>query len=168
MYECGDNCPYKTYKQFYEYYGSFTYADDWVLAALESTTVTYTGNYAGAVPVTFEFAKYSDRARIEAAQKGTAYMNVWMYVIREYEDAIDDCEKSCGQSGDCNEFSDNDAGPVDAWDEGVAFYAGSLEGEAQGGSSDGQLVYRLAEKRCANFGTCTLSLALAPAPGPQP
>ena len=41
-----------------------------------------------------------------------------------------------------------------AWDEGVAFYAGSLEGTAHGGSSAGKMVYRLAEKRCANFGTC--------------
>ena len=42
-----------------------------------------------------------------------------------------------------------------AWDEGVAFYTGSLEGTS--GSSDGKLVYRLAEKRCANFGTCGLN-----------
>merc|ERR1719272_2411369 len=43
---------------------------------------------------------------------------------------------------------------VHAWDEGVAFYAGSLEGTAQGGTSAGKMVYRLAERRCANFGTC--------------
>merc|ERR1712086_781960 len=58
------------------------------------------------------------------------------------------------------EFSDS-FGPdspqykaVHAWDEGVAFYAGSLEGPNVGGSSAGEMVYRLAEKRCANFGTC--------------
>ena len=44
-----------------------------------------------------------------------------------------------------------------AWDEGVAFYAGSLEGPNVGGSSAGKMVYRLAEKRCANFGTCGLA-----------
>jgi hypothetical protein len=37
----------------------------------------------------------------------------------------------------------------------VAFYTGSLEGTAYGGSGDGKLLYRLAEKRCANFGTCS-------------
>jgi len=37
----------------------------------------------------------------------------------------------------------------------VAFYAGSLEGTDDGGNSAGELQYRLAEKRCANFDTCT-------------
>jgi hypothetical protein len=44
---------------------------------------------------------------------------------------------------------------VHAWDEGVAFYTGTLEGTTSGGNSAGKLVYRLAEKRCANFGTCS-------------
>ena len=77
-------------------------------------------------------------------------MNVWMYVIREFEDAIDDC-KTC--TSECNEFSHN-SGSVHAWDEGVAFYSGTLEGELEGGNSAGKLVYRLADKRCGNFGTC--------------
>ena len=75
-------------------------------------------------------------------------MNVWMYVIREFEDAIDDCQHC---ESECNEFSVN-SGSVHAWDEGVAFYSGSLEGAY--GSSGGKLLYRLANKRCANFGTC--------------
>ena len=45
---------------------------------------------------------------------------------------------------------------VHAWDEGVAFYTGSLEGTAYGGSDAGKLLYRLAEKRCKNFGTCSV------------
>ena len=32
---------------------------------------------------------------------------------------------------------------VHAWDEGVAFYTGSLEGTAYGGSDDGKLLYRI-------------------------
>ena len=31
---------------------------------------------------------------------------------------------------------------------------GALEGTEVGGNDAGKLVYRLAEKRCANFGTC--------------
>merc|ERR1719247_2754950 len=141
-------CPYKHYKQFYDYYGSFTYADDWALAALDGTTLTF----AAPASLTFNFNDAANAARKEAVKKGTAYMNVWMYVIREFEDAIDDCH-TC--TANCNEFSANDAGPVHAWDEGVAFYAGSLEGKVQGGNSAGKLAYRLAEKRCANFGTCS-------------
>ena len=55
-----------------------------------------------------------------------------------------------------------------AWDEGVAFYTGSLEGAAPGGNSAGKLAYRLAEKRCAGLGICTLTLALALALTPYP
>jgi hypothetical protein len=72
-------------------------------------------------------------------------MNVWMYVIREMEDALDDCENDCKKTG-CNDD------PVRAWDEAVAFYTGSLEGID--GMGSGKLLYALADKRCANFRTC--------------
>merc|ERR1711972_496969 len=52
---------------------------------------------------------------------------------------------------DCNGLS---IASVHAWDEGVAFYTGSLEGAAAGGNAAGKLSYRLAEKRCADFKTC--------------
>lgn len=83
----------------------------------------------------------------EIIKKGTAYMNVWMYVIRELEDAIEDCRTGCAAlDDDCN------ADPVHAWDEAVAFYTGSLEGTD--GSGSGHLLYSLADKRCVNFRTC--------------
>jgi hypothetical protein len=45
---------------------------------------------------------------------------------------------------------------VHAIDEAAAFYAGSLEGSSVlGQPDDGKLIFRLAEKRCGNFGTCT-------------
>jgi len=72
-------------------------------------------------------------------------MNVWMYVIREMEDAIHDCQNGCTTTS-CNDD------PVHAWDEAVAFYVGSLE--SGGGTADGSLLHQLADKRCVNFGTC--------------
>ena len=83
----------------------------------------------------------------EAIKKGTAYMNVWMYVVREFEDALDDCKDTCTIEN-CNDDA------VYAWDEGVAFYTGSLEG--QDGLTSGYLPYKytLANKRCENFKTC--------------
>jgi hypothetical protein len=66
-----------------------------------------------------------------------------MYVVYEMEDALNDCKSSCIN---CNDE------PVHAWDEAVAFYAGSLEGID--GSGNGNLVYALSDKRCANFKTC--------------
>jgi len=89
-----------------------------------------------------------DAIRSELVKKGTAYQAVWMYVLHEFEDAIADCI-----AGDI--FDNDHSTPGDAphaWDEGWAFYAGSLEGTDGGGS--GTLLYMLAEKRCSNFGTC--------------
>ena len=52
------------------------------------------------------------------------------------------------------DVTDNEDG-VHAWDEAVAFYTGSLEGTASAGTSSGKMLFRLAEKRCANYGTCS-------------
>jgi len=68
---------------------------------------------------------------------------VWMYVVHEFEDALMDCNDVA--------LKDND-NAVHAWDEGVAFYTGSLEGPL--GDGAGQLLHALADKRCANFDTC--------------
>jgi hypothetical protein len=94
------------------------------------------------------FAGTGNAGRVQGVKKGSAYMNVWLYTIREFEDAIDDCENGCTT---CNMDG------VHAWDEGVAFYTGSLEGDISGGTSSGKLLYRLAQKRCSNFGTCDAS-----------
>merc|ERR1711988_439317 len=145
MYDGCPGCPYKHYSMFYDYYGDYKYADTWVLAALAGASTGFPNVRGNA-----DFNIVDDVAtRTEAVKKGTAYMNVWMYVIREFEDAIDDC-LTC--TSNCNEHSSDNA--VHAWDEGVAFYAGSLEGTDLGGDSAGLLPYRLAEKRCANFRTC--------------
>jgi len=117
------------FEQYKSYFGNNgDYSNRMVLDALDGTGTC---------------ATCDEIARNEIAKKTSAYIGVWMYVIREMEDAIDDCQSGCI---DCNDD------PVHAWDEAVAFYSGSLEGTA--GSSNGKLLYRLAEKRCGNFGTC--------------
>jgi hypothetical protein len=87
MYRC-THCPYNTYEKFYEYYGEFDYADKWVQAAFDGKATTFSNGNAN-------FQLYDFEGRTEAIKKGTAYMNVWMYVIRELEDAIDDCVEEC-------------------------------------------------------------------------
>jgi len=57
---------------------------------------------------------------------------------------MDDCKGGCI---DCNDDV------VHAWDEGVCFYTGSIEGQ-DGLTSDGKLLHQLADKRCQNFKTC--------------
>jgi Low iron-inducible periplasmic protein len=85
----------------------------------------------------------SDTRHKEAVKKGAAFMNTAMYVIRELEDALDDCAAKDATRND-------DA--VHALDEAVAFYTGSLEGTDGAGS--GVQMYALAEKRCVDFKTC--------------
>jgi len=143
-----DGCPYFDFTMYYRYYGSYDYANRFVLAAITGQETRF-GN--GDASVNMNFNGQDDALRKECIKKGTAYMNAYMYAIREFEDAIDDCVGGCS-GGQCNSLS-LDAS-VHAWDEGVAFYTGSLEGQIKGGNSDGKLSYRLAEKRCVNFKTC--------------
>ena len=146
MYDGCPGCPYKTYTKFYKYYLDFDYADKWVSAALSGENMDFTSGRHSPN----NFAVLGDAARIEAAKKGTAYMNVWMFVMSEFEESIAVCKSESAEHD-----HDTNLPSVHAWDEGVAFYTGSLEGTAYGGSGDGKLLYRLAEKRCANFGTCS-------------
>merc|ERR1719236_459539 len=67
MYDGCPGCPYKHYKQFYDYYGSFTYADDWALAALDGTTLTWAAPAPGASA--FNFGDAHNNARKEAVKK---------------------------------------------------------------------------------------------------
>merc|ERR1712032_1004157 len=145
-----DGCPYTDFTMYKNYYGDMDYADKMVLAAITAGSSGFTGKG------NMDFAGKADVLRKEVIKKGTAYMNAYMYAIREFEDAIDDCKDGCANgitdSGkDCNSKS---SAAVHAWDEGVAFYTGSLEGATVGGNSAGVFSYRLAEKRCVNFKTC--------------
>ena len=150
MYDGCPGCPYTHYKQFYDYYGDFDYADKWVSSALAGTDMSFASGKFGPN----NFATMHAVARIEAVKKGTVLMHVWMYAIREFEKAIDACI-TC--AANCNEFSTNDGGSLHEWDEGVAFYTGSREGTAQGGHPAGKMVYHQVEMRCA-IGTCALRL----------
>ena len=100
-------------------------------AALDGADMSFSSDKHGPN----NFSGMHNDARVEAVKKGTAYMNVWMYAVREFENAIDDCE-TC--TTNCNQHSTN-SDSVHAWDEGVAFYTGSLEGTAYGGDGDGKL-----------------------------
>lgn len=137
MYRC-ERCPYKTFSKFRDYYGFFDYADKWIDAAFDGGGTKFNRGNAN-------FARYGFKAKSEAIKKASAYMSIWMYVIREMEDALDNCKNDCKKTG-CNDDT------VRAWDEAVAFYTGSLEGPEGGGS--GNLMYALADKRCKDFKTC--------------
>ena len=115
------------YELYKAYWGSGTYADDFVSTFFDAAS------------------ERPDRIAplSELIVQGIAYQNTWMYVIHEMEDAILDCI-----AGDIS----NNGGAVLAWDEAWAFYAGSAE--LGDGSTSGFQPYALAEKRCKNFATC--------------
>jgi len=141
MISCNPGCPFADAQMYVDYYGRSDYADDWVLSAFDNKETEFTLGNA-------DFSQLTLVGRTEAIKKGTAYMNVFMYVIREFEDAVVDCRTECDLDV-CNDA------PVHAWDEGVAFYTGSEEGEiGDNKSADGYFLHQLADKRCENFNTC--------------
>ena len=65
-------------------------------AALAGTSMSFTSGKHSPN----DFSALGDAARKEAVKKGTAYMNVWMYAVREFEDAIDDCTRISARTDD--------------------------------------------------------------------
>ena len=139
-------CPYKDYLMYYEYYQNVSYADQWVRAALDGASTGFNSGEGDA-----DFTNADDAVRVESAKTGIVAMSVWMYTIRKFEEGLDDCESRC--------ISCNFNG-VHAWDEGVAFYAGSLVGEVglgvdrDGDSDDSALLFNMANQQCKAFATC--------------
>lgn len=129
---------YKDMGMFVDYYGSSDYADKWIMAALSGGSTGFSGLGDA------NFGLLDEIGRKEAVIKGTVFLAIFMYVIRELEDAIDDCVTEC-DTDSCNDD------PVHALDEAVAFYTGSL---TITDGTDGNLLFSLAEKRCENFATC--------------
>jgi len=126
------------YEKYLNYYGQYDYANQIVLAAFAGVKTDF-------INFNNDFSEYEYDGKEQIIKKATAYIVIWMYVIRELEDALDDCREACTIEN-CNDD------PVHAWDEAVAFYTGSLEGTD--GSGSGKLAYALADKRCTNFKTC--------------
>jgi len=146
MLDCQPGCPMADPEMFAKYYGQPDYGDRWIKAAFTGGKTDYSNGDA-------DFKDWGYTGRNEVIKKGSVYLNVFMYVIREFEDAVIDCKTDCDKDTNCND------GPVYAWDEGVAFYSGSMEGTD--GKSSGVFLHQLADKRCKNFKTCGLNGDLA-------
>lgn len=137
MWQC-ENCPKDYYEAFVEYYGDFDYGNQIVLAAFEGRSTSFDRFNSN-------FGIYGYDGRTQIIKKATAYVIIWMAVVSQLEDSLDDCFSRC-TSEDCN----NDL--ANSWDQAVAFYTGMLEGD--NGSGNGKLLHALADKRCSNFKTC--------------
>jgi len=71
-------CPYKDFKYFYDYYGTPDYAHQWIEAAFDGESTKFRNGNA-------DFGKYGFVGRQQVIQKGSAYISVFMYVVREFE-----------------------------------------------------------------------------------
>ena len=125
-------------QRFLEYYGQSDYAEKWVRAALDGTPADFASGRGGA-----DFSGATEGARAEAAGRGVVVLGLWMAVVRQLASAADLCVQGCVS---CN------AETLVAFDEAVALYVGSLEG--QDGSGDGVLLYAAADELCSAFKTC--------------
>merc|ERR1711865_556644 len=122
---------------FHKYYGQWDYADQLVQAAFSGSSTNFTPLHGNS-----DFSIFSLVGQEQLVKKMSAYMNVFMYVLHEFEAAVGKCNKE-------TPYDNEDA--IHAWDEGVAFYSGYLSGVD--GAEGGNMVYALAEKRGGDFGT---------------
>jgi len=141
MIECSTGCPFTEAQMFVKYYGQPNYGDEWILSAFGRRETDFKNGNA-------DFSLYGDDGLGEVIKKGSVYLNAFMYVIGEFEDAIVNCRTQCDTSN-CNDDS------VHAWDAGVAFYTGSVEGTD--GTPSGYMLHQLADTRCRNFKTCGMN-----------
>jgi hypothetical protein len=140
MRPCSTCGYYPDFRKFHEYYGDVAYAHKWIEAAFYKEKTNFENGRGNA-----DFGIMDKGALSEAISKGSAYMSVLMYVIRELEDSMAKCNACESQTGTCGDAA------VHSLDEAVAFYVGSLEG--RDGSGDGVFMYNLADKRSIDFKT---------------
>eukprot|EP00980_Cylindrotheca_fusiformis_P003787 scaffold834_cov123-Cylindrotheca_fusiformis.AAC.34 len=131
MWECS-HCPFSEFRKFYEYYEEFNYADRIISSAFRGERMQLTnGN--------MDFGFYTEYALSEFIHMAMSHLSIWMYTIRQMEQALAECDK-----GNYNEG-------VHFWDEAVAYYSGSRSVQPE---TNGELVFGEAELRCGAFATC--------------
>lgn len=125
-------CPHRTFEKFFYYYDVPDYGDRWVMAAFDTSQTHFARGNA-------DFSTYGGAGHKQAIVFGSAFLNVWMYVIHKMEEALSICKSEQGDR-------------LNSWDQAVAFYTGSMEGE--NGTRTGQMIHALADILCADFKTC--------------
>jgi hypothetical protein len=130
------SCMCEDFNRYLILYGVHSYADKWFEAArLGKSTNFYFGNA--------DFSTFGLEGKSVAMTTSTLILHIWMHVIYLMEKSVGDCEKT---------YIDKDG--IHSWDQAVAFYTGSLEGNGSGGQDTGFLLNQLANKFCKKFKTC--------------
>ena len=129
----GDFIP--EFSDFLAYYGDTDYADKWVSAAASKSKTNFKTNRGNA-----NFGSFKERlGQAEAMKKGSAYLNVWMQVVRDIRAAVVLCSEEATQDAEA------------AVDRAATLYTGSLT--ATSIQDEGVLLYALAEVRAHQFRT---------------
>jgi hypothetical protein len=120
------------FSQFVRYFGSDSFVDDQIMAALQQQGV---------------YATASVEQRGEAVIRMFQCMVSYMTILTNLYSAVDECD--AGRVTDATAF----------WDQAAALFVGSIEGEIRGGDPGGygELLYSLAKEVCDEFGTCETS-----------
>lgn len=79
-------------------------------------------------------------------------MNLWMFVMRQMNFAIDLCEGNIACPAE-DEFCIEMPG-LHSWDKAVAYYTGSLSSNPDVTQTRGKLLYNMANEECSQFKTC--------------
>lgn len=119
--------------EFLTYYGDTDYADKWVQAAANKRSTDFSSTRGNQ-----NFSTFHERlGQAEAMKKGSAYMNIWMQVVRDIRAAVLYCPN-------------NKDGAEAAIDRAATLYTGSLTTTSQ---DEGILLYALASIRAHQFRT---------------
>ena len=127
---------FKDFQKQVDFFGSPDFADQIIKAAFNG------GKYVGQ-HMALDFSQFSLRARRSIIVHTAAFSILGLFVIRELETALFNCDHRCGSSG-CN------AASIHSLDAAVALYTGALYQE----NGKGNLNYGLGEKMCGEFRTC--------------
>ncbi|KAH8096520.1 hypothetical protein JL720_3896 [Aureococcus anophagefferens] len=131
-----------TYDEFLAYHGNAKYADDYVRAVMWDRLSDNSTAKLDPRPELFSTNTLSWDMAFQMALKAAQYQSTWMYSLHELYSALGKCE-----AGDVGP-----EGAPHAWDEGWAFYVGSIPGET--GSPFGSLSYALPDMRCNAWNYC--------------
>ena len=131
-----------TYDEFLAYHGNAKYADDYVRAVMWDRLSDDSTAKLDPRPELFATNTLTWDMAFQMALKAAQYQSTWMYSLHELYSALGKCE-----AGDVGP-----EGAPHAWDEGWAFYVGSIPGET--GSPFGSLSYALPDKRCNAWNYC--------------
>jgi len=141
MIEC-DACPEINAQEFLDYYGVPDWGDQWIQAANAGTSTLDVFDNGGA-----DFSQYEYVGQFECIKKSTSYVQTLAYALHEFEASVAACQEGLS-------YDDANYDAIHKWDEGVAFYVGSLPGKDGLQEKGGKLHWALAGKRCKDFKTC--------------